>query len=61
MSIVTIKKSFILKIGGDGYYWINGSEGYPKKDWLLLDAVWHYKSKDTKIERFVSDWNAWCG
>lgn len=45
----------------DGYYWINGSEGYPKKDWLLSDAVQHYKSEDAKAERFISDWNAWCG
>lgn len=45
----------------DGYYWINGSEGYPKKDWLLPDAVQHYKSEDTRAERFISDWDAWCG
>lgn len=45
----------------DGYYWINGSEGYPKKDWLLVDAIAHYKSEDAKIERFISNWNAWCG
>lgn len=45
----------------DGYYWINESEGYPKKDWLLSDAVQHYKSEDAKTERFISDWNTWCG
>lgn len=40
---------------------INGSTGYPKRDWLLSDAVKHYKSDDAKCERFESEWNAWCG
>lgn len=52
----------IFYILDDGkYYRINGSEYYPKKDWLLQDAVAHYKSEDAKMERFISDWNAWCG
>jgi len=51
----------IFYIWDDGeYYLINGSEGYPKKERLLSDAVQHYKSTDAKIERFISDWNAWC-
>lgn len=51
----------IFYIWDDGeYYLINGSEGYPKKEWLLSDAVQHYKSADAKIERSISDWNAWC-
>lgn len=51
----------IFYIQDDGkYYWINGSEGYLKKDWLLSDAVAHYKSANAKNERFVSDWNVWC-
>lgn len=55
------KEIFYIEDRGDGYYWINGSEGYLKKDWLLSDAVQHYKSEDAKTERFISDWNAWCG
>lgn len=54
------KEIFYIEDRG-GYYWINGSEGYPKKDWLLSDAVQHYKSEDAKTERFISDWNTWCG
>ena len=54
------KEIFYIEDRG-GYYWINGSEGYPKKDWLLSDAVQHYKSEDAKTERFTSDWNTWCG
>ena len=52
----------IFYIWDDGeYYMINGSTGYPKRDWLLSDAVKHYKSDDAKCERFESEWNAWCG
>ena len=52
----------IFYIWDDGeYYLINGSDGYPKKEWLLEDAVKHYKSADAKIERSISDWSAWCG
>ena len=51
----------IFYICDDGeYYLINGSEGYLKKDWLLSDAVAHYKSEDAKVERSISEWNAWC-
>ena len=49
----------IFYIWDDGeYYMINGSTGYPKRDWLLSDAVKHYKSDDAKCERFESEWNA---
>ena len=52
----------IFYIWDDGeYYMINGSTGYPKRDWHLSDAVKHYKSNDAKCERFESGWNAWCG
>lgn len=52
----------IFYIWDDGeYYMINGSTGYPKRDWLLSDAVKHYKSDDAKCERFESERNAWCG
>lgn len=54
------KEIFYIEDRG-GYYWINGSEGYPKKEWLLADAVAHYKSEDAEIDRFSSEWNAWCG
>ena len=51
----------IFYIWDDGeYYLINGSEGYLKKDWLLSDAVAHYKSEDAKVERSISEWNTWC-
>lgn len=42
-------------------YLINGYAGYPKKDWLISDAVKHYKSKEAKISRFLSEWDSWCG
>lgn len=52
----------IFYIWDDGeYYLINGTEGYKKNKWLLIDAVKHYKSEDAKIERYISDWNTWCG
>ena len=52
----------IFYIWDDGeYYMINGSTGYPKRDWHLSDAVKHYKSNDAKCERFESEGNAWCG
>ena len=52
----------IFYIWDDGeYYMINGSTGYPKRDWLLSDAVKHYKTDDAKCERFEREWNAWCG
>ena len=52
----------IFYIWDDGeYYMINGSTGYPKRDWLLSDSVKHYKSDAAKCERFESEWNAWCG
>ena len=52
----------IFYILDDGkYYRINGSECYPKNEWLLQDAVTHYKSEAAKMDRFISDWDAWCG
>ena len=53
------KEIFYILDDGE-YYLINGSEGYPKKDWLLEYAVKHYKSIDARIERSIGDWNAWC-
>ena len=54
------KEIFYIWDNGE-YYMINGSTGYPKRDWHLSDAVKHYKSNDAKCEGFESEWNAWCG
>lgn len=53
------KEIFYIQDDGD-YYRINGSEWYPKREWLLADAVAHYKSEEARIERSISEWNAWC-
>lgn len=52
----------IFYILDDGeYYLINGSDGYHKDDWLLADAVKDYKSAESKMKRFLSEWETWCG
>lgn len=51
----------IFYIWDDGeYYWINGSDGYHKDDWLLADAVKDYKSIDSRLKRAFKDWEIWC-
>lgn len=44
----------------NGYYWINGSEGYKKSDWTLEEAVNDYKSEEGKARRFESEYRSWC-
>jgi len=44
----------------NGYYWINGSEGYKKSDWTLEEAVNDYKSEEGKARRFGSEYRSWC-
>jgi len=44
----------------NGYYWINGSEGYKKSDWTLEEAVNDYKSEEGKARRFELEYRSWC-
>lgn len=44
----------------DGYYMINGSEGFRKSDWTIEEAVEYYKSDKGKADRFDSWYRTWC-
>ena len=44
----------------NGYYWINGSEGYKKSDWTIEAAINDYKSEEGKVRRFDAEYRAWC-
>ena len=44
----------------DGFYWINGADGYKKSEWTIEEAVNDYKSAEGKARRFELEYRAWC-
>jgi len=44
----------------DGYYWINGADGYKKSDWTIEEAIADYKSAEGKARWYDAEYRAWC-
>ncbi len=44
----------------DGFYWINGTNGYYKTDWTIEEAVEDYKTGKGKAWRFELECRSWC-
>ena len=44
----------------DGFFLINGANGYKKSEWTIEEAVKDYKSEEGKARWFELEYSAWC-